>query len=148
MTVPSEDEVRRSVEDFASGTKKKPGLGWLSFHPPNCKTQSGRWSSGSITGWPDTTFVRPPRIVYIEFKGVTAPFTDKQRETLNALLACDVEVFRWHVREVTLTEMCSYLIPWKRPECPWTDPAIVGPWPITGAVDLATARAPRARRTP
>lgn len=136
MTTPTEDEIRRGVEDFASGTKRRPGVGWLSFHPPNCKTQSGRYSSGSITGWPDTTFIRAPRIVYIEFKGLTTPFTDKQRETLNALRACDVEVFLWRAGEVTLQEMCSYLVPWKRPVCPWSAPSIIGPWPLLGPAGL------------
>lgn len=105
-----ETAYRRQAEDIARDT-----LGYKIFHPPNCKTRSGAWSSAGITGWPDTTFLRPARIVYVEFKGVATPTTAKQIETLDLLRECGAEVFFWREGTVTLEEIANYLRPKDRP---------------------------------
>lgn len=109
--VDSEDTLRRWAEDFARKT-----LGYAVFHPPNCKTTSGRWSSGSITGYPDSTFIRPPRVIFVEFKGVATPFTVKQYETLVLLRACPgVEAYLWRVGQISHQEIADILSPRRDP---------------------------------
>ncbi len=120
-----ETDYRRRAETMA-----KELFGYKVFHPPNCRKASGAWSSQGITGWPDTTFVRPPRIVYVEFKGARTPTSAQQYATLNLLRACDCEVFIWREGVVTIDEIANYLR-WKNPQTdqgPWSDPAIIGPW--------------------
>ncbi len=122
-----ETGYRRQAEQLA-GDSKQGILGYRVFHPPNCRKQSGAYSSQGITGWPDTTFIRPPRIVYVEFKAAKTPFKPAQPPTLNLLRACGVEVFVWREGVVSLEEIANYLRPKERPSGPWTDPAIIGPW--------------------
>jgi hypothetical protein len=131
----TEDTFRRHVEQGAEEL-----FGWWHWHAGNVRKPHGGFSQTSNTGMVDDTFLRPPREVRVEFKGLTGKLTKGswtkdgrkyrpgQIDTLNALRLCGVEVFVWRVGVVTLEEVLNYLRPRERPPCPWSDPAIIGPW--------------------
>ena len=62
-------------------------MGWRVFH---------QWSSvHSEPGWPDLVLVRPPRLVFAELKAQRGKASPAQRATLDALIACEAEVYLW-----------------------------------------------------
>ncbi len=120
-----ETTYRRQAEDFARET-----LGYAHWHAGNVRTAHGGFSQQGQTGWPDDVFLRPPRFVAVEFKGPSTPFDKRgeQKKCLNLLRACGLEVFVWRSGTVTLEEIANYLMAKLRPSCPWSDPAVIGPW--------------------
>lgn len=70
----SEADWTRQVTDLARLR------GWWAYH-----THESRRSE---KGWPDWTFVRPPRIVFVELKTETGRVTPEQGDVLHMLQHC------------------------------------------------------------
>jgi hypothetical protein len=62
--------------------------GWWRYHP-----HLSKWSE---PGWPDETFVRPPRLVLAELKRDGAKLSAHQERVIGLLRQCDgIEVHVW-----------------------------------------------------
>ena len=77
----SERDFQQQVVDLADV------YGWKHFHNLDAR--------GSDPGWPDLVLVRPPQLLIVELKAERGSLTDAQREWLQALGMCNVEVRIW-----------------------------------------------------
>ena len=78
----TEEQFSQKVSDLASYT------GWkLRYHTHD--------SRRSAAGFPDWIFCRPPELIAVELKAEKGRLSDAQREWLQALEMCDVEVHVW-----------------------------------------------------
>jgi hypothetical protein len=102
----SEREWQRAVVDLAHQ------LGYRSVHQRPCREgRSGKWTTPTtIKGWPDWTFIRPPRLVFAELKGTKTPMRDGQQEMLDLLGACgSSEAYLWRAGSITLQTIAECL---------------------------------------
>ncbi len=61
-------------------------LGWRSNHVRPCIDSKRGWRTPTTAiGWPDLTFARLGRLVFVECKGARTPVTDAQREWIALL---------------------------------------------------------------
>lgn len=104
MTLLSEADYRRGIVELA-----RDRLGYKVRSVLNARTKQGRWTTGGMSGWPDLTLIRPPRIVFAELKGPTTPTTDEQHATLALLRACGLEAYLWRSGETSLQEIAEML---------------------------------------
>lgn len=106
----SKAQLKQSEKAYEAAVVEYSKLnGWLSFHAFD--------SRRSEPGFPDRVFVRPPRIVIVEFKSETGRLSKAQKVWLEALRACADDLFAvsdeggfevhewrprdwWHVEEV------------------------------------------------
>lgn len=77
----TEAQFQRQVLDLASFT------GWRHYHTLRSK--------GSDPGWPDLVLCRPPELLIVELKRESGRLTDPQREWLQLLEMCGVQVHVW-----------------------------------------------------
>jgi hypothetical protein len=87
-------------------------LGYRSVHQRPCREgRSGKWTTPTtIKGWPDWTFIRPPRLVFAELKGDTTPMRPGQQEMLDLLAACgEAEAYLWRSGAITLQAIAEVL---------------------------------------
>lgn len=61
--------------------------GWLIYHTYD--------SRRSYAGFPDTVFVRPPRVIFAELKREDGRMTREQWTWYDQLKACGAEVYIW-----------------------------------------------------
>ena len=86
----SEREFQREVIKIAES------LGWYVNH-----ALPGKGRNKHLTlfigkrGFPDLVLCRPPRLLFVELKSKTGKVSNDQQEWLDALRACDVEVYVW-----------------------------------------------------
>lgn len=99
-----ETEYRLEAEKLART------IGYVVTHPPNCRQKSGKWSQASNTGWPDSTFMRPPRMFFVEFKGPKTIITAEQQAMIELLRACGQEVYVWRSTEVSYQQIAEALV--------------------------------------
>lgn len=77
---PIEEQFRQAAREIAKA------LGWTCYHTRN--------SRGSDEGWLDETWVRPPRLLFVELKAPDGRYSDAQRATMKLLSAVPgVEVY-------------------------------------------------------
>lgn len=77
---PLEEQFRQAARDVAKR------LGWTCFHQ--------RDSRGSDAGWLDETWIRPPRVLFVELKAPDGRYSEAQRDTIALLQRCPgVEVY-------------------------------------------------------
>jgi hypothetical protein len=81
----SERQFEQAVVDLSKLHK------WMSFHPYD--------SRRSEPGFPDRVFVRPPRLLIVEFKTDTGRVRPDQRRWMDALRACGLDVRVWRPRD-------------------------------------------------
>jgi len=90
LMVESEREFQREVIKIAES------LGWYVNH-----ALPGKGRNKHLTlfigkrGFPDLVLCRPPRLLFVELKSQTGKVSNDQREWLDALHACGVEVYVW-----------------------------------------------------
>ena len=95
----SEQQFTNQIRDLARA------LGWSRYHT---------WlAKHSAAGFPDEVLVRPPRLVFAELKSETGKPTPAQREWLDLLAACGLEVCLW--RPSMIDQIAGYLGPKLRP---------------------------------
>lgn len=114
----SETEYARQIAKLART------LGYKVVHHRPGKSKAGRWSTPTTEkGWPDDTFIRPPRILCAELKGPTTLTTPEQLEMLALLSACGIETYLWRSGETSLQQIADILAPRVRREPPCPAPA-------------------------
>jgi len=73
--------------------------GWRTLHIRPARRADGSWRTpigGDGKGWPDLTFVRPPRLLFCELKSERGTLRPEQRDWLDVLrLLPHAEVFVW-----------------------------------------------------
>ena len=90
LMVESEREFQREV------VQRAKSLGWFIFH-----ALPGQGRNRHLTlfigkrGFPDLVLCRPPRLLFVELKSEKGKVSNDQREWLDALRACGVEVYIW-----------------------------------------------------
>jgi hypothetical protein len=82
----SETELYELVRQWAQQQ------GWLIYHTYDARR--------SYAGFPDTVFVRPPRIVYAELKREDGRVTREQWAWFDALKASGAEVYIWRPSDI------------------------------------------------
>jgi hypothetical protein len=95
LMVESEREFQREV------VQRAKSLGWFIFH-----ALPGQGRNKHLTlfigkrGFPDLVLCRPPRLLFVELKSEKGKVSNDQREWLDALRACGVEVYVWRPSEL------------------------------------------------
>ena len=69
--------------------------GWWHYHPYD--------SRRSVAGWPDLVLCRPPELLVVELKTDRGRVRPEQRDWLDRLAACGVEVAVWRPRDLDET---------------------------------------------
>ncbi len=92
--------------------------GWWVYHPHD--------SRRSEPGWPDLVLVRPPDAIFAELKTSTGRITAVQRQVLDQLHHCGLEIHVW--RPADEREVFSRLArPSPEREAPVCDPTVQQP---------------------
>lgn len=99
----SEEQWQNQILELAART------GWLAFHIPDRMfklVQKASKDNGLRAGhflpqpgFPDTVLIRPPRLVFVELKSENGHLSSEQRQWIEALTACSVEVYVWKPRD-------------------------------------------------
>lgn len=87
----TEAQLERAILELAAAT------GWRSAHFRAARTARG-WRtpvSGDGTGYPDLTLIRAPELLFVELKAQRGKLSDAQRQWLQALDMCEIEVYVW-----------------------------------------------------
>jgi len=90
LIVDTEREFQREV------IQRAQALGWYVYH-----ALPGQGRNKHLTlfigkrGFPDLVLCRPPRLIFAELKSERGKPSDDQREWLDALRGCGVEVYLW-----------------------------------------------------
>ncbi len=107
MTLPNETEFQAAIVELARH------LGYRHHHPPPVRLRGGRYSSQSMTSFPDETLynVATGRGLFVEVKGPKTPMKPGQLETLAALsrVTFDREAYLWRAGEITMQEIADIL---------------------------------------
>jgi len=77
----SEKNFQQQVVDLSAA------LGWTHFHNLHAR--------GSDAGWPDLVLCRPPELLIVELKREAGELSTAQRQWLQRLEMCGVEVHVW-----------------------------------------------------
>jgi len=79
-------------------------LGWRWYHPPRAVNEK------VTAGFPDNTLVNPPRLLFAELKQQAQHPEPAQREWLDDLAACGVEVYVWRPYDLISGEIRAVLM--------------------------------------